>query len=105
MRRMLYEHASHLFRTGEFGHLVECFQNVDDVEDLDPRVRMLVGHAAALNGDSGVAQSAIDIAGTNRLPPDLRSQREMTLGLVSKRAGDPRAAWTHLNAAVQHAND
>src|SRR5438874_8815654 len=100
MRRMVYEYAQQLFRTGRFRELIESFQRTGERES-DLRVRILVSHALALCGEVKSARALVsEIQHASTL---IRSQREAILGIVSWRLGETESAWKHLNSALQAA--
>ena len=101
---MTHEQGLRLFRKGHFRQLIESVNAGGQLQHLEPSVRVLVGYALALAGDTNRARSVLSVDAA-RLPQAVRSQFESSSGLISWRAGDAESAWKHLNLAVQLATD
>jgi DNA-binding NtrC family response regulator/tetratricopeptide (TPR) repeat protein len=102
MGRMTYEHGLQLFRKGHLRQLIQGVTESPHPRDLEPHVRVLLGYALALVGETNSARAVVAVEPL-RLAPIVRSQLESTLGIISWRSGDPDSAWKHLNLGIQAA--
>src|SRR5215475_11125839 len=102
MGRMTYEYGLQLFRKGKLRQLIQGVTNGRHLQDLEPNVRVLLGYALALVGETNLARAAIAMESL-RFPSTVRSQLESALGIISWRSGDSDSAWKHLNLGIQAA--
>jgi DNA-binding NtrC family response regulator/tetratricopeptide (TPR) repeat protein len=99
---MTYEHGLQLFRKGKLRQLIQGVTNGRPLHDLEPNVRVLLGYALALVGETNLARAAVAMESL-RLTSTVRSQLESALGIISWRSGDSDSAWKHLNLGIQAA--
>jgi DNA-binding NtrC family response regulator len=96
--------AEKLFHKGEFAQLLASTPTIQIKRALEPQHRVLVANALALVGE---LDSSHELAELDRTDASLsvRSQAELTLGLITWKRGQLHSARKHLQTSVRFAHD
>ena len=100
-----YEASNRLFQQGEFAQLMATAPTYEVKRVLEPRHRIIFANSLALVGDLDAAQQLTELDNVDTAPPDVRSQAELTLGLVEWRRGQIRSALRHFQTSVRFAHE
>ena len=100
-----YEASDKLFQQGEFSQLVASVPSRDAGRALEPRHRVILANALALVGTLDTALQLAELDSTDATSPNVRSQAELTIGLVNWRRGQLHSALRHLQTSVRLAHE
>ena len=100
-----YEASDNLFQQGEFAKLVASVPSRDAGRALEPRHRVILANALALVGTLDTALQLAELDSTDATSPNVRSQAELTIGLVHWRRGQLHSALRHLQTSVRLAHE
>ena len=100
-----FEVTDKLFQQGEFARLVASAPSHDAGRVLEPRHRVIFANALALVGKLDAALQLAELDSNDATPPKVRSQAELTIGLVNWRRGQLHSGLKHFQNSVRLAHD